>query len=127
MKRLLPVVSLLLLPAGGLRAADWKLAWSDEFNYQGLPAPAKWDYEEGFVRNHESQYYTRARLENARVENGHLILECRKEHYQPKNHVPHGLNRFIHVLESAVNPHRDVQEPNHYRKPMVAEKRKTNA
>ena len=88
MKRLLPVVSLLLLPAGGLRAADWKLAWSDEFNYQGLPAPAKWDYEEGFVRNHESQYYTRARLENARVENGHLILECRKEHYQPKNHVP---------------------------------------
>jgi beta-glucanase (GH16 family) len=31
------------------------------------------------VRNHESQYYTQSRLENARVENGHLILECKKE------------------------------------------------
>ncbi len=67
------------------RAADWKLVWADEFNYQGLPDPSKWDYEEGFVRNHESQYYTRGRLENARVENGMLILECRKEHFKPAN------------------------------------------
>jgi len=75
-----------LLLAGSASATDWKLVWSDEFNYQGLPDTNKWDYEEGFVRNHESQYYTRDRLDNARVEDGHLILECRKEHYTPANH-----------------------------------------
>jgi beta-glucanase (GH16 family) len=60
----------------------YSLVWSDDFNYEGLPDPAKWDYEEGFVRNHESQYYTRARLENARVENHQLIIEGRKEEYK---------------------------------------------
>ncbi len=88
MNPLLPLVGLLLLLTNTLRAADWKLVWSDEFNYAGLPDSNKWDYEEGFVRNHESQYYTRARLENARVENGHLILECRKEHFQPTSGAP---------------------------------------
>ena len=61
----------------------WTLVWSDEFNYEGLPDPTRWDYEEGFIRNHEKQYYTRGRLENARVEHGMLVLECRKETFQP--------------------------------------------
>jgi beta-glucanase (GH16 family) len=81
-------IGILLLLASGASAADWKLVWSDEFNYRGLPDTNKWGYEEGFVRNHESQYYTRARLENARVEDGHLILECRKEHFTPAGHAP---------------------------------------
>ena len=34
------------------------LVWSDEFNYEGLPDEKKWDFEEGFVRNNEPQYYT---------------------------------------------------------------------
>ena len=25
------------------QAAPWQLVWSDEFNYHGLPDPAKWD------------------------------------------------------------------------------------
>ena len=54
----------------------YKLVWSDEFDYQGLPDPAKWDYEEGYVRNNEAQFYTRARQENARVENGVLVDAC---------------------------------------------------
>jgi beta-glucanase (GH16 family) len=82
------ITGILLALAAGASAADWKLVWSDEFNYHGLPDTNKWDYEEGFVRNHESQYYTRARSENARVEDGHLILECRKEHFTPTNHAP---------------------------------------
>jgi beta-glucanase (GH16 family) len=77
-----------LLLAGSVSAADWKLVWSDEFNYRGLPDTNKWSYEQGFVRNHESQYYTRDRSENARVEDGHLILECRKEPFTPANHAP---------------------------------------
>ena len=69
-------------------AAHWKLVWSDEFDYHGLPDRTKWDYEEGFVRGTESQYYTRARLENARVDGSQLIIECRKEHFTPPNHAP---------------------------------------
>ena len=75
----------MLAAVAGVRADDRKLVWADEFNYSGLPDPAKWNYEEGFVRNHESQYYTRARLENARVENGVLVIECRKDHFKPEN------------------------------------------
>jgi beta-glucanase (GH16 family) len=59
--------------------ATWDLVWSDEFDYAGLPDPLKWGYEAGYVRNNELQYYTRARLENARVQNGFLIIEVRKE------------------------------------------------
>jgi beta-glucanase (GH16 family) len=60
-------------------APEWKLVWSDEFEKDGLPDPAKWNYETGFVRNKEQQYYTRARPENARIEKGMLVLEARKE------------------------------------------------
>jgi beta-glucanase (GH16 family) len=68
--------------------ASMKLVWSDEFDYQGLPDPARWDYEEGFIRNNELQYYTRARKENARVEGGCLIIEGRKEQYPNARHDP---------------------------------------
>jgi beta-glucanase (GH16 family) len=73
----------LLLTAAALAslagAADWKLVWSDEFNRKGPPDPSKWGYEKGFLRNQESQYYTEARIENARIDKGTLILEARKE------------------------------------------------
>ena len=77
------------LVCGPLRAADeWQLSWSDEFDYEGLPDPQKWGYEEGFIRNGESQFYTRARRENARVENGRLIIEARKEHWPDPGNTP---------------------------------------
>lgn len=60
----------------------WKLVWADEFDKPGMPDTNKWTYEVGMLRNHESQYYTKGRKENARVENGHLILEARKESYE---------------------------------------------
>ncbi len=60
-------------------ADEWKLVWSDEFDKDGLPDKTKWRYEEGFVRNEEMQYYTAERKENARIENGMLIIEGRKE------------------------------------------------
>jgi beta-glucanase (GH16 family) len=73
-----------LLASNGLAlaAANGPLIWSEEFNTTGLPDKSKWDYEVGFVRNRELQYYTRDRLENARVENGMLIIEGRKEQYR---------------------------------------------
>jgi beta-glucanase (GH16 family) len=63
-------------------ADDWSLVWSDEFSAEGAPDPAKWDYEEGFIRNNEAQYYTRSNPRNARVEHGLLIIEARKEHLE---------------------------------------------
>ena len=34
-----------------------KLIWAEEFTTAGLPDPKNWDYEEGFVRNKEKQYF----------------------------------------------------------------------
>lgn len=65
--------------ADGQGADEMKLVWSDEFDRTGHPDPEKWRYEEGFVRHREVQYYTKNRLENARVENGNLIITARKE------------------------------------------------
>lgn len=62
--------------------AEWRLAWADEFDVDGLPDPTRWDYEVGAIRNREAQYYTRARRENARVERGELIVEARRESWQ---------------------------------------------
>jgi beta-glucanase (GH16 family) len=60
---------------------NWKLVWSDEFNYTGLPDSSKWNYDVGGDGwgNNELQFYTKARKENARVEKGNLIIEARKE------------------------------------------------
>ena len=62
------------------------LVFSDEFDYQGPPDPAKWDYEIGAIRNNEAQSYTQ-RLENARVGNGVLLIEGRKEAWSGKDYT----------------------------------------
>lgn len=54
------------------------LVWSDEFNNSGMPDSSKWDYETGYIRNNEMQYYTN-NLENARVEDGNLVIEARRD------------------------------------------------
>ena len=81
MKTLAIMVCALTLLGNHARAEQRNLVWSDEFDYEGLPSSDKWDYEEGFVRNKELQYYMKARKDNARVENGHLIIEARKERW----------------------------------------------
>ncbi len=63
-----------------------KLVWSDEFNEGELPDPTKWGYDLGDGcpencgwGNNELQYYTANRKENARIENGHLVIEAHQE------------------------------------------------
>jgi beta-glucanase (GH16 family) len=56
-----------------------KLVWSDEFDQNGLPDETKWSYEEGYLRNNEMQYYTARRSENAKVENGNLVITARND------------------------------------------------
>lgn len=75
--------------SGGI-GSDWKLVWSDEFDKPGLPDATKWTFETGFIRNDEQQYYTRERKENARVENGMLVIEARKEHFPNPDFDPNG-------------------------------------
>ncbi len=50
------------------------LVFNDEFDTDGMPDSTKWSYEQGYLRNHELQYYTVGRKDNARVENGTLRL-----------------------------------------------------
>lgn len=62
---------------------QWQLVWSDEFDYTGLPEASKWGYDVGGHGwgNQELQFYTERRVENARVQNGMLIIEARKENW----------------------------------------------
>ncbi len=82
MTRLLLLAGL-LVAAGTARAQDWQVVWADEFDTDGAPDPAKWDYDIGGNGwgNQESQHYT-DRPENARVEDGRLVIEAREESYQ---------------------------------------------
>jgi len=57
-------------------STEYELIWSDEFNKDGKPDPNNWTYERGFVRNEELQWY---QPDNARCENGLLIIEGRRE------------------------------------------------
>jgi beta-glucanase (GH16 family) len=61
----------------------WALVWNDEFDVPGLPDASKWDYDTEYNRrgwwNNELQYYSRARLDNARVADGKLYITARRE------------------------------------------------
>ena len=61
-----------------------RLVWSDEFDYTGLPDATKWSYDVGGHGwgNKEQQFYTERRTENARVENGSLIIEARRDNWE---------------------------------------------
>lgn len=69
---------------GGFSATRYKLVWSDEFNQDGKPDPKKWAFETGFVRNRELQWY---QPDNARCEDGLLIIEARRERIKNPNYV----------------------------------------
>jgi beta-glucanase (GH16 family) len=60
---------------------DWKLSWSEEFNYEGLPDSSKWSYDVGGHGwgNNELQYYTNASNNNVEVSKGTLKLKAIRE------------------------------------------------
>ena len=64
-----------------MEGEEWIIKWSDEFDKPGYPDPDNWTYDVGDWGwgNNELQYYTEKRIENARVEGGHLIIEARKD------------------------------------------------
>jgi beta-glucanase (GH16 family) len=85
----LPAIAALALSAvtGALPVyGAWQLAWSDEFAQAdgSSPSSAKWGFEigtgSGGWGNNEWEYYT-SRTNNARIENGQLVIEARQESY----------------------------------------------
>jgi beta-glucanase (GH16 family) len=62
----------------------YTLVWSDEFKGKegSLPDASKWTYDIGGSGwgNHELEYYTN-RAENARIEDGKLVITARREAY----------------------------------------------
>ena len=54
--------------------SSWKLVWHDEFDGDGSVDEQSWNYERGFVRNHEYQWY---QPQNAYMLDGMLVLEGR--------------------------------------------------
>lgn len=72
----------------------FKLIWEDNFDVSGLPNSAVWEYEVGYIRNNEAQYYTKNRLDNARVENGNLIIEARNDNWDNHKITSASLHTF---------------------------------
>lgn len=96
--------SILLLVAASLAAAagsephrapeGYALVFADEFDSGQAPDPARWDYAvernaQGWFNN-EKQYYSAGRPENARIENGSLIIEARRETLDKATHPDWG-------------------------------------
>lgn len=55
---------------------NYELVWSEEFDKNGKVDEKIWNYEYGFVRNREDQWYQK---DNAYCKDGLLIIELRKE------------------------------------------------
>jgi beta-galactosidase len=71
-------------PGTILTPPGYKLVWADEFNKDGPPDSTNWNYEKGFVRNEENQWYQPA---NAWCKNGILTIEARREQKPNPNYV----------------------------------------
>jgi beta-glucanase (GH16 family) len=74
--------------------SKWELVWEDNFDVDGLPDQRIWNYEEGYIRNNEAQYYTKERLENARVENGNLVIEARNDNWNGHKITAASINTY---------------------------------
>lgn len=73
--------------------------WADEFDYYGVPDSTKWSYDVGDGcpnicgwGNNELEFYTEKEIQNARVENGKLIIEA---HQQEREGKPYTSARLV--------------------------------
>ncbi|MCC7400813.1 MAG: glycoside hydrolase family 16 protein [Chitinophagaceae bacterium] len=72
------------------QSSGWKLVWSDEFNYSGLPSPDHWAFDTSGNSsgwgNNEAEWYTFKSSNNARVKDGVLKITAIKENISGKNY-----------------------------------------
>ena len=83
----------------------YKLVWSEEFNVNGKPDTSIWNYERGFVRNEELQWYQSG---NTEIKNGLLIITGRKEDVKNSKYDPNSKDwktsrEFAHYTSSSIN------------------------
>jgi beta-glucanase (GH16 family) len=90
----LPVLPLLFASANQHSAVNsnknFTLVWHDEFDgpNDSRPDPKKWTYDlgGGGWGNQELESYTN-RPQNARIENGNLVITARREDYEGSDHI----------------------------------------
>lgn len=93
----IPLIALLLLTITSCSTDETQtvtnftnLVMSDEFDTEGAPNSALWNYEIGTGNNgwgnNELQYYT-DRTENIKVENGYLLISANKEDYNGSSYT----------------------------------------
>ncbi len=68
----------------------WIKVFEDNFDSAQIDKSV-WQYEIGFIRNHEPQYYT-DRKENSYTENGDLVIVTRREEYEGAHYTSASLN-----------------------------------
>lgn len=77
--------------ADSIEKAAYKLVWSEEFKYNGLPDSSKWSYDiegnEWNWGNNELQNYTKGRKENAFVDGDFLHITAKKEKWDDKDYT----------------------------------------
>jgi len=90
MKRFFAILTLLAFVATA-SAQEWRLVWSEEFDYEGLPDPDKWSYDtRGNATgwgNNEKQFYTSENSANAYVKDGILTITALKEPVEGKEYT----------------------------------------
>ncbi len=89
---------------GTASAQEYQLVWSDEFNTDGRLDSTVWNYENGFTRNEELQWY---QADNAWCKDGKLIIEARMEKrknplYQPGSNQWRTSREYITCTSSSV-------------------------
>ncbi|MDD5185727.1 MAG: glycoside hydrolase family 16 protein [Paludibacter sp.] len=66
-----------------IKRSGMKLVFSEEFNYVGKPDSTIWNYETGFKRNNELQWY---QSDNANCSKGRLLIEGKKTDFPNPNY-----------------------------------------
>jgi beta-glucanase (GH16 family) len=81
-------------PSDAAPPQGYEAVWADEFENDGLPDEAKWNYNvegPGWV-NDELQNYTDHRSENVRIEDGVLIIEARRDDFDGEEYSSARIN-----------------------------------
>jgi len=75
---------------------EWKLVWSDEFDYTGLPDSTRWTYDVGAHGwgNNEKQYYREKSLENSFVSDGKLHIVALKKDFENLSYTSARLTNY---------------------------------
>ena len=89
------------------KAREMNLVWAEEFDGEALNENV-WNYEEGFIRNMEDQYYTKRNINNVRVENGLLVIEAKALKVDNEKYVANSIDwrsnrRFAFITSGSIN------------------------